>query len=82
MSLAEVERFSKDSQANAALLSDTRKKSLKAAVKHAALHGYSFTFDEAEAFVRGKAATSGKELSDDQLERVVGGLGGRRDDDD
>lgn len=75
MSLAEVERFSKELKANPDLLAENRKNRLEAAVEVAAQRGYSFTLDEAKAFIRNKARAAGKELSDSQLDRVTGGFG-------
>jgi bacteriocin-like protein len=74
MSLADVERFSRTSPAAAGLLADEAPASLEAAVEVAAASGYSFTIEEARAFIRSRAVSSDKELSDEQLEKVTGGV--------
>ena len=74
MSLADVERFSRVSPAAAGLLIDEAPASLEAAVEIAAACGYGFTVEEARAFIRRHAVSREKELSDDQLEKVTGGI--------
>jgi bacteriocin-like protein len=74
MSLADVERFSKATPAAAGLLADDTPASLQAAVELAAASGYGFTVEEARAFVRRQAVNPEKELSDEQLEKVTGGM--------
>lgn len=74
MSLADVERFSRVSPAAAGLLADEAPASLEAAVEIAAACGYGFTVEEARAFVRRHAVSPEKELSDEQLEKVTGGV--------
>ena len=74
MSLADVERFSRVSPAAAGLLADETAASLEAAVEIAAASGYSFTVEEARAFIRSRAVSPEKELTDEQLEKVTGGM--------
>jgi hypothetical protein len=73
MSLADLERFSKASPVVASLLAEGRTDSLKAAVSIAAACGYHFTVEEAQAFVSRRPAA--RHLTDEQLEKVTGGLG-------
>lgn len=75
MSLADVARFSKTSSVAAGLLTDGRAESLTAAVSIAAACGYHFTVEEARAFIRSNPAAPATDLSDEQLEKVTGGLG-------
>ena len=75
MSLADLERFSKASPVVASLLAEGRTDSLKAAVSIAAACGYHFTVEEAQAFICGHPATAARHLTDEQLEKVTGGLG-------
>ena len=75
MSLADVERFSKASPVVASLLAGGRTDSLKAAVSIAAACGYHFTVEEAQAFLCSRPATADKDLTDEQLEKITGGLG-------
>jgi hypothetical protein len=75
MSLAELERFSKASPVVASLLAEGRTESLAAAVSIAAACGYHFTVEEAQAFIRSNPTAPAKDLSDEQLEKVTGGLG-------
>jgi hypothetical protein len=74
MSLADVERFSRVSPAAAGLLADEAPASLEAAVEIAAASGYGFTVEEARAFIRRHAVSPEKELLDEQLEKVTGGV--------
>ena len=74
MSLADVERFLVASPAAAGLLADDAPASLEAAVEIAAASGYGFTVKEARAFVRSQAVSPDKELTDEQLEKVTGGI--------
>jgi predicted ribosomally synthesized peptide with nif11-like leader len=75
MSQSEVERFAQAVKADPALLAEaTRDDRLEAAVRVAAKHGYSFTLDEAKAFVKAKSKAAGRELSDAQLDRAAGGV--------
>ena len=74
MSLADVERFLKASPAAAGLLADDSPASLEAAVEIAAASGYGFTVEEARAFVRSQAVSPDQELTDEQLEKVTGGI--------
>ena len=74
MSLADVERFSKASPVVASLLAEGRSDSLKAAVRIAAACGYHFTLEEAQAFLFSRPAATDKDLTDEQLEKVTGGL--------
>jgi bacteriocin-like protein len=74
MSLADVERFSKTSPAAAGLLADDAPASLQAAVEIAAACGYGFTVEEARAVIRSQAVSPEKELTDEQLEKVTGGV--------
>jgi hypothetical protein len=75
MSRAELERFSKASPVVASLLAEGPTESLAAAVSIAAACGYYFTVEEAQAFVRSNPTAPAKDLSDEQLEKVTGGLG-------
>ena len=75
MSLADLERFSKASPVVASLLAEGRTDSLKAAVSIAAACGYHFTVEEAQVFISGRPATAARHLTDEQLEKVTGGLG-------
>ena len=75
MSLADLERFSKASPVVASLLAEGRMDGLTAAVSIAAACGYHFTLEEAQAFVSRSPATSARHLTDEQLEKVTGGLG-------
>ena len=75
MSLADLERFSKASPVMASLLAEGRTDSLKAAVSIAAACGYHFTVEEVQAFVCSRPAAAARHLTDDQLEKVTGGLG-------
>lgn len=75
MSLADLERFSKASPVIAGLLADGRPESLKAAVSIATACGFHFTVEEAQAFFSGHPAAAVRHLTDEQLEKVTGGLG-------
>jgi len=75
MSLADVERFSKASPVVASLLADGRTESLKAAVSIAAACGFHFTVEEARTFFSSQPAAAVRQLTDEQLEKVTGGLG-------
>jgi len=75
MSLADLERFSKASPVVASLLADGRTESLKAAVSIAAACGFHFTVEEARAFFSSQPAAAVRHLTDEQLEKVTGGLG-------
>ena len=79
MSLADLERFSKASPVVASLLAEGRTDSLKAAVSIAAACGYHFTVEEARAFTSSHPAAVARNLTDEQLERVTGGLGAVHD---
>ena len=75
MSLADLDRFSKASPVVASLLADGRPESLKAAVSIGAACGFHFTVEEARAFFASHPATAVQHLTDEQLEKVTGGLG-------
>ncbi|CAN5866926.1 hypothetical protein BH11PSE3_BH11PSE3_07920 [soil metagenome] len=61
MSQSEVERVAADIKGNAALLADVGKDDrMERLVAVAARHGYSFTVDEAKAFVKAKAKAAGR----------------------
>ena len=75
MSLADLERFSKASPVLASLLAEGRMDGLTAAVSIAAACGYHFTVEEAQAFISRSPAASARHLTDEQLEKVTGGLG-------
>jgi hypothetical protein len=75
MSLADLERFSKASPVVARLLAEGRTDSLEAAVSIAAACGFHFTAEEARTFFSGNATAAVRHLTDEQLERVTGGLG-------
>jgi len=74
MSLADVERFSRVSPAAAGLLTDETRANLEAAVEIAAASGYGFTVEEARAFIRRHTVSPEKELTDEQLDKVTGGI--------
>ena len=74
MSLSDLERFSKASTASASLLADGTLENLKAAVRIAAACGYRFTVEEAQTFLRSRPASPSRELTDEQLDKVTGGL--------
>ena len=75
MSLADLERFAKASPIVAGLLADGRPESLTAAVSIAAACGYHFTDEEARTFFSSHPVAAVRHLSDEQLEKVTGGLG-------
>jgi len=75
MSLADVERFSKASPVVACLLAEGRTDGLKAAVGIAAACGFHFTVEEARTFFSSHPAAAVRNLTDEQLEKVTGGLG-------
>src|SRR5437868_7830149 len=78
MSQSEVERFARDLKSDGTLMSDlagSPDKSLAAAVSVGARRGYSFTLDDAKAFVAARAKASGKELSENDLDKVAGAGG-------
>ena len=79
MSLSDVERFSKASPVIATLLAEGRTESLKAAVSIGAACGYQFTIEEAQAFACSQPAPAVRHLTDEQLEKVTGGLGSADD---
>jgi hypothetical protein len=80
MSLADLERFAKASPVVAGLLADGRTESLTAAVSIAAACGYHFTVEEARTFSSGQPTMAVRQhLTDEQLERVTGGLGSTDD---
>lgn len=74
MSLADLERFSKVSPVMASLLAEGRTDSLAAAVRIAASCGFHFTVEEARIFFSSHPVAASRDLSDDQLEKVTGGL--------
>ena len=75
MSLADLERFAKASPVVASLLSQGRTESLEAAISIAAACGFHFTVEEARTFFSGPPAAAIRQLTDEQLEKVTGGLG-------
>ena len=75
MSLADLERFSKASPVVASLLADGRTESLAAAVSIAAACGFHFTVEEARTFFSSQPSAAVRQLTDEQLEKVTGGLG-------
>jgi hypothetical protein len=75
MSLADLERFSKASPVVASLLADGQTESLKAAVSIAAACGFHFTVEEARTFFSSQPSAAVRQLTDEQLEKVTGGLG-------
>jgi hypothetical protein len=74
MSLADLERFSKASPVVAGLLTEGRTDRLEAAVSIAAACGYSFTVEEARSFFSSHPAAAVRHLTDEQLDKVTGGL--------
>ena len=74
MSLADLERFSKASPVVAGLLAEGGTDSLKAAVSIAAACGFHFTVEEARTFFASHPAAAVRHLTDEQLEKVTGGL--------
>jgi hypothetical protein len=75
MSLADVERFARSSPAISGLLSDGAPQNLQAAVELAQQSGYGITVDDLRAFIASRGAPPGRRLSDDDLDKVTGGLG-------
>jgi hypothetical protein len=80
MSRSEVERFAADLKSNAALRSEAEKNEaahghmppLSRATAFAASKGYSFTVGHAREHVKATAKASGKQLTDAELDGVVG----------
>ncbi len=72
MSIAEVERFSRDLAANPGLQATLKPDAAGPAsvVAAAKQHGYDFTVDEAKQYVRSHAERT---LTDEELEAVAGG---------
>lgn len=83
MSIAEIERFAADLNANEALRAEAGKAQadkshatpLGRAVALAASKGYAFTVDEAKAHAKARARANGKELTDADLDGIAGGGG-------
>ena len=75
MSLADLERFAGSSPAISGLLAEGTPQSLQAAVAIAQQSGYGFTVDDLRAFIASRGALPGRRLSDDDLDKVTGGLG-------
>ena len=75
MSLADLDRFSKASPVVASLLAEGRAESLEAAVSIAAACGFHFTVEEARTFFSSRPAAAVRRLTEEQLEKVTGGLG-------
>ncbi len=81
MSLHEIERFSADLRADAALRAEAEKMQteesngtlLSRAVAFAVGKGYRFTVDEAKAHTKARARAVGKELGDVELDGLSGG---------
>ena len=73
MSQAEIERFVADVKSNADLLAELQQQTgeLDSIVGFVRSKGYDVTPDEAKAY---SDARSGKELSDEQLDAVAGGV--------
>jgi hypothetical protein len=86
MSIAEIERFAADLKSKPALRAEADKAQadkshatpIDRAVAFAATKGYAFTAEQAKehvkAKVKAKAKAAGKELTDAELDGVVGGL--------
>ena len=79
MSLADLDRFSKASPVLASLLAQGRTGSLEAAVSIAAACGFHFTAEEARTFFSSHPAAAVRHLTDEQLDKVTGGLGATDD---
>ncbi|CAN5795847.1 hypothetical protein BH11PSE3_BH11PSE3_21990 [soil metagenome] len=76
MSQLEVERFCHDVRNDTALLAAVAKADgLDAIVSVAARRRYTFTSEELVTFVRARAETNGRELSQADLDAVCGGQG-------
>jgi predicted ribosomally synthesized peptide with nif11-like leader len=74
MSQSETERFARDLGTNATLRAEIEKDGrIESTVAAAARHGYSFTREEAMAFLQAKAKAAGKALSDADLATASGG---------
>jgi hypothetical protein len=86
MSIAEIERFAADLKSKPALRAEADKAQadkshatpIDRAVAFAATKGYAFTAEQAKehvkAKVKAKAKAAGKELTDAELDGVVGGV--------
>ena len=74
MSKADVARLVADLKTNETLRADLQAKggSLASLVEFGRVHGYDFTLEDAKAYI---AETSGRALSDDDLDAVAGGEG-------
>jgi hypothetical protein len=80
MSLSEIERFAADLKSNTALRAEAEKAQadqshatpMIRAVAFAASKGYGFTADEAKQHAKARAAAAGKQLTDAELDGVVG----------
>jgi len=76
MSVSEVDRFVADVKSNPALVEEGKKAGVSTfdhAVKFANSKGYGFTTEHAKEHVKAKVVAKGKELSDDDLNKVAGG---------
>ncbi len=78
MSQADIERFVADLQTNPDLLAEVTKSAgdIASIVEIANGKGYEVSLDEAKAYINAQAKG---ELSDEQLNAVAGGNGGRSD---
>jgi len=75
MSQSEIDRFVGDLQANDALRAEIESASgVQATAGIAARHGYRFALEEFRVFVKAKVTASGNDLSDEELEKIAGGV--------
>ena len=76
MSQADIERFVADLKANPDLLAEVKKSAggVASVVDIAKGKGYDVTLEEAKAYIQAQAEG---ELSDEQLDAIAGGIGGR-----
>jgi predicted ribosomally synthesized peptide with nif11-like leader len=75
MSQSEILRFTEYLKANPQSVPKLDKHRLPWVMKFAAEQGYAFTLDEAKTYIQARARTRGRELSDEQLDKVAGGWG-------
>jgi hypothetical protein len=73
MSQSEVHRFAEYLKANPEPLPEIGKDRLTHAVKFAAERGFKFSADDAKAYIKSRARAAGRELSEEQLNKVAGG---------
>ena len=77
MSQTEVQRFAADLKSNADLrqaIDGVTSNPLPSVVGIARHRGYDFTIDEARDFVRARSVAAGRPLSEEDLDKVAGGV--------